>query len=95
MNKKQMRLIELIAGVILMIPALLSVLLFMYAVLLGDGEGSKIYPDLSYSIWTGYTEVYRDGDGVGGGGYTSALPIYCGLMAIAGAYLIKDSESKK
>ena len=95
MKKEQSRVIELTAGVILIVPALLSVLLFMYAVFLGDGEGSKIYPDLSYSIWTGYTEVYRDGNGVGGGGYTSAFPIYCGLMAIAGAYLIKDSQEKK
>jgi hypothetical protein len=95
MDKKQMRVIELIAGVILMIPALLSIPLLIYAILLGDGDGYQIYPDLSNSIWTGNTEVYRDGNGVGGAGHTSAFPIYCGLMAIAGAYLIKDSESKK
>jgi hypothetical protein len=96
MDKQQMRVIELIAGVILLIPALLSILLFMYALAFGHGEGSKIYPDLSYSIWSGYTEIHGNySSGVGGGGYTSAFPIYCGLMAIAGAYLIKDSESKK
>jgi hypothetical protein len=92
MDKKQMRVIELIAGVILLIPALLSILLFMYALAFGSGEGYQVYPDLSNTIWTGNTEVYRDGNGVGGGGHTSALPIYCGLMAIAGAYLIKDSQ---
>jgi hypothetical protein len=33
-----------------------------------------------------------DGGG-GGGGYSSALPLYFGLMAIAGAYLIKESKN--
>jgi hypothetical protein len=34
-------------------------------------------------LWTGYGYGY---------GYTSALPFYFGLMALAGAYLIKDKK---
>ena len=39
------------------------------------------------SEWTG--AVWYD---QGGGGYTSAAPIYLGLMAIAGAYLLKGTD---
>jgi hypothetical protein len=39
--------------------------------------------------WTGTYDYSREG---GGGGYTSALPFYFGLMAIAGAYLIKNKK---
>jgi hypothetical protein len=31
----------------------------------------------------------------GGGGYTSAAPIYLGLMAIAGALLLKGTDKKQ
>jgi hypothetical protein len=96
MTKEDFRTLQQIIGVLFLTPAVISVLLFIYAVALGHGEGSKIYPDLSYSVWTGYTEIHGDySSGVGGGGYTSAFPIYCGLMAIAGVYLIKDNQSIK
>lgn len=35
------------------------------------------------------------GDITEGGGHSSSVPFYFGLMAIAGAYLIKDSKEKK
>jgi hypothetical protein len=60
------------AGLLLLLPSLLSVIPFI--VKLFDGFNDD-------SFWTGYD--------VGDGGFTSALPIYIGLMAIAGAYLFK------
>jgi hypothetical protein len=94
LTKEDYKSLQQIVGVIFLTPAVISVLLFIYAVAFGNGEGSNIYPDLSYSIWTGYTEIHGNySSGVGGGGYTSALPIYCGLMAMAGVYLIKDNQS--
>ena len=91
LTKEDQRTIQQIVGVLFLTPAVISVLLFTYAVATGDGERHNIYPDLRDSIWTGETD-YSEG---GGGGNTSAFPIYCGLMAIAGAYLIKDSQETK
>lgn len=75
--------IEKILGWTLLTPPLLSVLLFLLALL---GEDTLKSFD-RFSSWTGRLYVEQ-----GGGGYTSALPLYFGLMAIAGAYLIKDSN---
>ena len=71
-----------IIGYILLSPALVSVLIFFINVITGENYLSK----LKY-VWTGSVQYDR-----GGGGYTSALPFYFGLMAIAGAYLIKDKK---
>jgi hypothetical protein len=68
-----------IAGYILLSPALISVLLFFIS-LLTEANTLKGFDYLEE--WTG---DYSDG-----GGYTSALPIYFGLMAISGAYLVKE-----
>ena len=49
------------------------------------------------SEWTGRISYYsspRGRSGSGGGGYTSAAPIFLGLMAIAGAYLLKGERKK-
>ena len=74
-----------IIGYILLSPALVSVLLFFAQLFAED----KLLEKLLETIWTGYTNWSNEG---GGGGFTSALPFYFGLMAIAGAYLIKDKE---
>jgi len=74
-----MRVIELIAGVILLIPALLSVVLFLSAC--AGHDSLKTFN--TFISWTGDEKS------------TSALPFYFGLMAIAGAYLIKDNQSRK
>jgi hypothetical protein len=50
------------------------------------------------SVWIGYIDsgipsslpIGEEGTNGSGGAYTSALPFYFGLMAIAGAYLIKE-----
>lgn len=68
-----------IVGYILVSPALISVLLFFIS-LLTDADTLKGFNYLDE--WTG---GYSDG-----GGSTSALPFYFGLMAISGAYLIKE-----
>jgi len=77
-------LIQKVIGYILLSPALISVLLFFAQLFSKD----RLLDKLLDSIWTG------DWNSIGGGagGYTSALPFYFGLMAIAGAYLIKDSK---
>jgi hypothetical protein len=71
-----------IIGYILLSPSLVSVIMFLAQLFTGD----KLFKNFMYTIWTG------DFSGEGGGGYTSALPFYFGLMAIAGAYLIKDNK---
>jgi hypothetical protein len=73
-----------IIGYVLLSPALLSVLLFIID-LLAESK-LEIFNNLHY-IWRGTVDYYGEG---GGGGYSSALPLYFGLMAIAGSYLIKD-----
>lgn len=83
---KIFRIIEIIAGFILLIPPLLSVFLFLINVYdLNPGSISKL-EGIESLTWTG--DYYVDNDG-GGAGYQSPIPIYLGLMAIGGAYLIK------
>ena len=77
MRKSTQRLIELLAGLILITPALISVLLFIYAILFEFD-----YTDLLELTLLGI-------------GDASAFSVFYGLMAIAGAYLIKDSQEKK
>jgi hypothetical protein len=72
--------VETIIGYILLAPALLSVLLFV--VHLFGAETLKTFQN--DSPWTGIWGI--------SGAYTSALPFYFGLMAIAGAYLIKKPK---
>lgn len=72
-----------IIGFILLVPHLLGVLFFVINVFGSSWEVAKLY-HLS-SEWTG---SYREG------GYMSAAPVYLGLMAIAGAYLIKGTSNK-
>jgi hypothetical protein len=80
---KVFRIIELVFGILLLLPAVYSVLIFP----MKDDK-------LQNSIWTGFSYVAHDmhGGAVNTVNYTSALPFYFGLMAIAGAYLIKDSK---
>lgn len=69
---------QLIIGVILLIPPILSVIMFL----------SGIF-DISDASWLRLRDLspnFRGGD------YDTPMPVYFGLMAIAGAYLIKDSR---
>lgn len=42
---------------------------------------------------TAWTGDYNYSSSGGGGGYSSSLPVYFGLMAIAGALLIRDNKN--
>lgn len=67
--------------IVLLLPPMLGVVAFILQLFDADTHFSSLR-DLS-SDWTmGYSD---------GGGGMSAAPIYLGLMAIAGVYLIKDS----
>jgi len=88
-EKKSVK-IERIIGIVLLIPPTLSVLLFILNLLFGDIGYIPEMHSLS-AEWTGdYGHAYD----AGGGGYTSAAPIYLGLMAIAGAILLKGTDKK-
>lgn len=79
-----------VIGYILIAPAVMSVALFFIDLITEDSI--EILRNLSI-YWSGdygyYSPHYSEGGG-GGGGFGSTLPLYFGLMAIAGAYLIKD-----
>ncbi len=80
--------IERIIGFILLTPPILGALFFILNVFSNDIGRIVELKNLS-SEWTG---TY--GYDTGGGGYMSAAPLYLGLMAIAGAYLIKGTSQK-
>ena len=81
-----------IMGYVLIAPALLSVILFVFD-LITPNTGLRILYNLDHvwSGWPGYNSFTYDTKKAYA--YTSALPVYFGLMAIAGAYLIKDKSS--
>lgn len=68
--------VECIIGLFFLLPPVLGVFAFVLQLFDADTDFSKLR-DLS-SNWTN-------------GGGMSAAPIYLGLMALAGVYLIKDS----
>lgn len=76
-------------GYILLFPPLLSVLLFTINLFVEEC-GSIIKMDNLSTYWTG--GAFQNGDS--GAGFTSSIPLYFGLMAIAGAYLIKNSTKE-
>lgn len=76
--------IECWIGILFLIPPILGVLAFVSQLFDADMDFSTMR-DLS-SSWTA-----KYGYDQGGGGGMSAAPIYLGLMALAGVWLIKDS----
>lgn len=74
--------LECIIGLFFLLPPVLGVFAFILQLFDADTDFSMLR-DLS-SNWT------NDYSSEGGGGM-SAAPVYLGLMAIAGVYLIKDS----
>ena len=88
-QKRNVRL-ERIFGIILLIPPTIGVFLFLLNLLSNDPGKIAEMRNLS-SEWTG---TYGYGDS-GGGGYTSAAPIYLGLMAISGAILLKGTDKRE
>ncbi len=75
-------------GYILIAPAVFSVLIFFidfFAGLIASGDGLLTISFEYCEAWLG--DYSRDG-----GGYSSALPLYFGLMAIAGAILLFNTK---
>jgi hypothetical protein len=83
--------LETIVGIVLLIPPIIGVFLFLINLLVLDSGKISEMGNLS-NQWTG--DYGFAGEGGGGGGYTSAAPIYLGLMAIAGAILLKNGDKK-
>lgn len=76
-------------GYVLLFPPVLSVLLFTINLFIKDsGDIARLY-NLSNN-WTG--DYVTSGESAAG--FSSTIPLYFGLMAIAGAYLIKSSDEK-
>jgi hypothetical protein len=76
-----------VSGYILISPAVFSVFAFLIDLI----TDWTLLHELS-DIWTGIIYDSGYGDNNIAAGFTSALPFYFGLMAIAGAYLIKDNN---
>ena len=74
--------VESFIGFFFLIPPILGVIAFVFSLFDNDGEFARMR-NLSPN-WT------NDFSSNAGGGM-SAAPIYLALMALAGAYLIKDS----
>lgn len=71
---------ECIIGLFFLLPPVLGVIAFVLQLFGADTDFSELR-ELSLNWTMGYAD----------GGAMSAAPIYLGLMAIAGVYLIKDS----
>jgi hypothetical protein len=90
MNNKEKALIkakkiEFWIGFFFLIPAIFGVIGFMLNLLVIDGGLAEMC-DLSSRVTSRIDYSYDDS-----GGEMSTIPIYLGLMAMVGAYLIKDS----
>lgn len=77
-----------VIGIIFLIPPLIGVLAFLLAIF-----DNNLFTDIEdYVAWSGDADYNWSNSmgGGGGGGYSSMLPVYLGLMALSGAYLIKE-----
>lgn len=86
--------LERVIGIILLIPPLLGVFLFLLNLFFGNIDDIVTMSNLSQR-WSGRMEWAYTGNAGAGAGYTSSTPIYLGLMAIAGAVLLKGSGNKE
>ena len=87
---KQKIKLEKVFGIILLLPPIISVLLFFINLFFKDLGSIPELSNLSYNWSGGYSVVGESG----GAGFTSSAPIYFGLMAIAGAILLKGTDKK-
>lgn len=74
--------VECIIGLFFLLPPVLGVFAFVLQLFEADTDFSML-SDLSPDWTSDYSSE--------GGGGMSAAPVYLGLMAIAGVYLVKDS----
>lgn len=75
--------IQCIIGIIFLIPPILCVLGFVYLIITNNDPGYDDKACMAYKWIFGYD--YNGADKI------SFAPIYIGMMAFIGAYLIKDS----
>ena len=73
--------IECIIGILFLIPPILGVIAFTLQLFGADLDFSEM-SNLSYSWISDWSS--------NGGGGMSAAPIYLAIMALAGAYMVKD-----
>lgn len=92
--------VECIIGFILLIPPILGVIAFTISIFANNYAGDFASMHYLSSEWSAFVmvpesqslESFDLTNGVNGSAAaTSALPIYLGLMAMVGAYLIKNS----
>ena len=76
--------VKKLIGYILLLPTLISVPLFFIQLT----TRYNVFRVFNNTSWTG--NIFVDSGYGGGGGYSSTLPLYFGLMAIAGSILIKE-----
>jgi len=83
--------IECIIGIILLVPVFLGVIAFVICLFNGSNEFCTL--DNLSRTWSYSTKQFSNvrGSGFAAAGAMSSTPIYLGLMAIAGVWLIKDS----
>ena len=81
--------IECIIGIFFLIPPILGVLSFLSCLFGGDGSFARMSELDGQWDWHSI-DAYGD-YGAGAGCSSSPAPIYLGLMALAGAQLIKSS----
>ena len=83
--------IECIIGIVLLIPAFLGVIAFVLCLFNCDNKFctlQNLSQEWSFSLsWFG--DLFSKN--IAAAGAMSSAPIYLGLMAIAGVYMIKDS----
>lgn len=84
--------IECIIGFILLLPPLLGVIAFILNIFNEEPGNFASLINLSEN-WAVKIRCYSglNDNGIATAGATPAAPIYLGLMAIAGVYLVKDS----
>ena len=86
-SKIKAKKIECILGILFLLPSILGVIAFVLC-LFGCEWNFATLDNLSGGWTTEYGYSSYEG---GGGGGMSAAPIYLGLMALAGVWLVKDS----
>lgn len=85
MEKTILRYLELLIGMFLLIPPVISIISIIQQLTISRPTGVTLLMkcfEIDNYLWAGSYES---------GGYTSALPFYFGLLAITGAYLISHS----
>lgn len=79
-----------IFGFLLLFPPLYSVFAFLL-------KGENAFEDFENTVWTGLktsSYSFESSSGHSDVAYTSALPLYFGLMAIAASILLSNSNKK-